>query len=75
MTKALVLMTLEPDTGIDPIETIRGLQGVLESEMLYGPYDAYALINAQDSEKLREIIIQEIRDIDGVQSTLTCFVI
>jgi len=75
MTKALVLMTLEPDTGIDPIETIRGLQGVLESEMLYGPYDAYALINAQDSEKLREIIIQEIRDINGVQSTLTCFVI
>jgi len=67
-------MTLEPDSGREPIETIRKLEGVLESEMLYGPYDAYALINAQDSEKLREIIIQKIRDIDGVQSTLTCFV-
>ena len=75
MAKALVLMTLEPDTDVEPIETIRGLEGVQESEMLYGPYDAYALIKAQDSEKLREIIIQKIRDVDGVQSTLTCFII
>lgn len=74
MTKALVLMTLEPDSGRGPIEIVRGLEGVLESEMLYGPYDAYALIKTDDSEKLREIIIQKIRDIDGVQSTLTCFV-
>jgi len=74
MTKALVLMTLEPDSGREPIETIRRLTGVIESEMLYGPYDAYALIKAKDSEILREIIIQKIREIDGVQSTLTCFV-
>ena len=68
------MMTLEPDSGREPIETIRKLEGVLESEMLYGPYDAYALIMADDSEKLREIIIQKIREIEGVQSTLTCFV-
>lgn len=68
------MMTLEPDSGREPIETIRKIEGVLESEMLYGPYDAYALIKADDSEKLREIIIQKIREIDGVQSTLTCFV-
>ena len=74
MTKALVLMTLEPDSGREPIETIRRLEGVQEAEMLYGPYDAYALINAKDSEKLREMIILKIREIDGVQSTLTCFV-
>ena len=74
MTKALVLMTLEPDSGREPIETIMGLEGVVEAEMLYGPYDAYALINAQDSEKLREMIILKIREINGVQSTLTCFV-
>lgn len=74
MTKALVLMTLEPDSGREPIETIRKLEGVLESEMLYGPYDAYALLKAEGSEKLRDIIIKEIREIDGVQSTLTCFI-
>ena len=68
------MMTLEPDSGREPIETIRRLEGVQEAEMLYGPYDAYALIMANDSEKLREIIIQKIREIEGVQSTLTCFV-
>jgi len=74
MTKALVLMTLETDSGREPIDAIRKLEGVLESETLYGPYDAYALIKAEDSESLREIIIQKIREIEGVQSTLTCFV-
>lgn len=68
------MMTLEPDSGREPIGVIRKLKGVIESEMLYGPYDAYALLNAEDSEKLREIIIQQIREIEGVQSTLTCFV-
>ena len=74
MTKALVLMTLETDSGREPVEIIRELGGVLESEMLYGPYDAYALIKAEDSESLSEIIIQKIREIEGIQSTLTCFV-
>lgn len=74
MTKALILLTLEPDVGQKPLEKVKKVSGVTESEMLYGPYDAYVLIEAEDSQTLQDIVIGKIRNIDGIQSTLTCFV-
>ena len=74
MTRALVLLTLEPDAGGEPIEKLMKLKGVQNSEILYGPYDAYVLIQAENSQELQDIVIKKIRNIDGIQATLTCFV-
>jgi DNA-binding Lrp family transcriptional regulator len=73
MTRALVLLTLEPDFGEEPIVKLKKLKGVQNSELLYGPYDAYALIETGNSDDLSMIVVN-IRNIDGIQSTLTCFV-
>jgi DNA-binding Lrp family transcriptional regulator len=74
MDKALVLLTLEPETGSTPIEKVRKISGVLEADLLYGPYDAYALIEGLNSGILQGIIIEKMRQVDGIRSTLTCFV-
>ena len=74
MDKALVLLTLEPDTGIEVLEKIAKIEGVLEARFLYGPYDAYAMIEAANSGELQNIVIDTIRHIDGIRSTMTCFV-
>ncbi len=74
MDKALVLLTLEPDAGSEVIEDIRKTDGVIESHFLYGPYDAYVMIEAADSAELQNIVIDNIRQIEGIRSTMTCFV-
>ncbi|MFC1802797.1 Lrp/AsnC ligand binding domain-containing protein [Thermoproteota archaeon] len=74
MDKALVLLKLEPDSEATPLERVRKISGVLEAHFLYGPYDAYVLIEALNSGILQKIVIEKIRQVDGIRSTLTCFV-
>jgi DNA-binding Lrp family transcriptional regulator len=74
MDKALVLLTLEPDTGAEVLQKIKKIEGVLETQFLYGPYDAYAMIEAGNTGELQNIVIDTIRQIDGIRSTMTCFV-
>lgn len=74
MDKALILLTLEPDAGSEVIEDIRKTDGVIETHFLYGPYDAYVMIEAADSAELQNIVIDNIRQIEGIRSTMTCFV-
>lgn len=70
----MVLLTLEPDVGQVPLESVRKIEGVTETHMLYGPYDAYAIIEASNSRKLQDIVMKKIRNVDGILSTVTCFV-
>lgn len=74
MDRALVLLTLEPDAGSKVLEDIRKTDGVIETHFLYGPYDAYVMIEAVNSAALQNIVIDTIRQIDGIRSTMTCFV-
>ena len=74
MDKALVLLTLEPNIGSGVIDDLRKTDGVIDSNFLYGPYDAYAMIEAADTAELQNIVIDTIRQIDGIRSTVTCFV-
>ncbi len=74
MDKALVLLTLEPDTGSEVIENIRKTDGVIDAYFLYGPYDAYVMIEAADTSELQNIVIDNIRHIEGIRSTMTCFI-
>ncbi len=73
MDKALVLLTLEPNIGSGVIEDLRKTDGVIDSNFIYGPYDAYAMIEAANTTELQNIVIDTIRQIDGIRSTVTCF--
>jgi DNA-binding Lrp family transcriptional regulator len=74
MDKALVLLTLEPTTERNVLEKLRKLKGVTEAHFLYGPYDAYVLIEGQTSSALQELVMEKIRRIEGISSTMTCFI-
>ena len=74
MDKALVLLTLEPTLEREALVELQKIEGVLEAHFLYGPYDAYALIEAENSGSLHTIVIDKIRNLDGINATMTCFV-
>lgn len=70
----MVLLTLEPTSERTVLDKLLKLKGVKEAHFLYGPYDAYVIIEGRDSSDLQALVIDRIRRIEGISSTMTCFI-
>ncbi|MBN1682118.1 Lrp/AsnC ligand binding domain-containing protein [Candidatus Bathyarchaeota archaeon] len=70
----IVLMTLETDTEREVLKELRQIPNVTEAHFLYGPYDAYARVEANTTNELQTIVLEKIRLIKGIRSTTTCFI-
>ncbi|MBD3207013.1 Lrp/AsnC family transcriptional regulator [Candidatus Bathyarchaeota archaeon] len=74
MEKALVLTILDATFENEALEELRKLDEVREAHFLYGPYDTYVMIEADSSQQLQDIVFNKIRRINGITSTITCFI-
>jgi len=70
----LVLMMLDTNTEKEILDHLRVLPHVSEAHFLYGPYDAYVKAEAKTTTQLEDLVINHIRSIKGVRSTITCFI-
>ena len=50
------------------------LKVVKEVYFIYGPYDAFLSIETDTSQEIQRIVLDEIRLIQGIKSTITCFI-
>lgn len=71
MEQALVLIMLQSSYPTALPEMLKKITGISDANFIYGPYDLYAIVETETKEKMRDIIVQ-IRNMDGVKSTLTC---
>ena len=69
--KAFVLVTTRTGEIRDVVRQLTRVEGVLEAHMTFGPYDAIAIIQAQDINHLGRILSNAIQPIPGVTQTLT----
>jgi len=74
MEKALVLITLTMKYSSNLVEQIKKFPGVTDAALVYGPYDAFAVVESETKEKQRDTIMK-IREVFGVLKTVTCNVI
>jgi len=70
--KAYVLINVRTGEVKDVVNQLQKLEHVLEAHMTFGPYDAVAVITADDMNGLGNMIASEIQPIPGVLETLTC---
>lgn len=73
--KAYVLINVRPGELRQVIHQLRRLENVIEANMTFGPYDAVAVLEAQDANQLGEILALGIQPIPGVVTTLTCLAV
>ena len=71
MTTAYVLINCELGKEEDVIENLKHIYSVKEVHGTFGAYDIIAKIEHSEKEKLREIIIWNIRKIEHIRSTLS----
>ena len=73
--KAYVLVRVRAGEVPYAISQFRKMEGVIEADMTFGPYDAVVILEGQDVTHLGQIIANGIQPVPGVLETLTCLAV
>jgi DNA-binding Lrp family transcriptional regulator len=73
--KAYILIKIRTGDIQEVIRQLRRVNGVVEANMTFGPFDAVAIVEAGDTRGLGRIIGMEIQTIPGITDTLTCLAV
>lgn len=73
--KAIVLIKFTSLNVLEGYRQLKRLASVTEAYMVYGRYDAVAMIQADTLEQVRQIILSEIQPIPGVIETMPCLIL
>ena len=71
MPMAYVLLTTEAGAVKSVLDSLKKIDCVVETYMVYGVYDIVAEVKAETMDKLEEIVTWNLRSLDKVRSTLT----
>ena len=71
MATAYILINSEIGKEQEVQEHLLKLPNVVEAFVLYGVYDLIAKIEAEDTSTLKNIVTQNLRDLENVRSTMT----
>lgn len=73
--KAYILIHIRTGEIREVVRQLRRVEGVTEASMTFGPYDAVAVVEAQDVKTIGDIMATAIQPIPGVIDTLTCLAV
>jgi len=73
--RAFVLINVRTGEMKQVIRQLRGVQGVVEANMTFGPYDAIAVIEGESVNALGTMLSTRIQPIPGITQTLTCLAV
>jgi DNA-binding Lrp family transcriptional regulator len=74
-TKAYVLISTSAEKTGSVVQGLRKLPGVMAADLVTGPYDVVAVVQGGDANAVGKLILNEIRGLPGISSTLTCMAI
>jgi len=73
MQRALLLVKSKSQADTNLFNKIRVFPGVVEANMIYGPYDIYTLCEDPSTMGIKKLVM-DIRNLPGVVSTMTCLI-
>jgi hypothetical protein len=71
MVNGYILLKLFPGLESSAMSQIIATQGVTEVNLVFGQWDAIAMVEAKTLFELARIVVGEVRGIQGVQDTTT----
>ncbi len=74
MTTAFVLINVEAKKEDDVYQILLNTDEIEGIRQVFGQYDIIARVEAKDLQELRQIIIDKIRNVQGVMSTNTLII-
>jgi len=74
MPMAFVLINVEIGGEEEVVKNLKQIEEVKEAYLLFGVYDIIVKVEAEDRQRVEEIIIWKIRKFDKVRQTITNWV-
>ena len=71
MKIAYVLLNVELGQGNRVMSALEEVENVTEKYSVYGVYDYVVKVEAESMSELKEVIVSQIRRVQGVRSSLT----
>ncbi|MGH2652117.1 MAG: Lrp/AsnC family transcriptional regulator [Actinomycetota bacterium] len=75
MITAYVLIQAQVGRSADVGGEVAQIEGVTSADVVTGPYDVIALVEAANMDDLGKLVVAKIQAVEGVSRTLTCPVI
>jgi DNA-binding Lrp family transcriptional regulator len=75
MTKAYVLIETAVGRNREVIASLKKLKGVSSVDLVTGPYDIIAIVEAETLSEVGDVVTAKIHPITGISHTVTCLVI
>lgn len=72
MIRAYVLIQAAVGSSADVGQAVSRVRGVVSGDVVTGPYDVIAVVEAPSIDDLGKLVVLNIQAIDGVTRTLTC---
>lgn len=70
---AYLLINTSTGKESDVVNALNKIDSVKHAHVVTGLHDAIAYVQGNDLNDLKSIIIKDIRAVDGIQRTVTCF--
>ncbi|GEL19255.1 MULTISPECIES: Lrp/AsnC ligand binding domain-containing protein [Pseudonocardia] len=75
MVHAYILVQTEVGKAAAVAASIAGIPGVISAEDVTGPYDVVVRAEADDVDKLGQLVVAQVQGVSGITRTLTCPVV
>ena len=75
MTQAFVLIQAGVGMASRVGQAVSTIQGVRSADIVTGPYDVVARVEAANIDALGRLVVSKIQAIEGITRTLTCPVV
>ena len=71
-SRAFILVETEVGKIREVAEALRNLGGIVSVDMVTGPYDVIAVVDAPDMNAMGTVVTEKVHTISGVVRTVTC---
>ena len=75
MVQAYILVQTEVGKAAAVAAEIAGITGVISAEDVTGPYDVIVRAEAEDVNRLGQLVVARVQSVGGITRTLTCPVV
>jgi len=75
MVEAFVLIQAGVGLASQVVQAVSAIQGVRSADVVTGPYDAVASVEAETMDALGRLVVSKIQAVEGIARTLTCPVV
>jgi DNA-binding Lrp family transcriptional regulator len=71
MARVYLLVNVLPGKDVSIRDSLRGVKGVVNADLVTGPFDIIAVLEAGDSSEIFNKIIKKVRKLKGINRTET----